>query len=62
MRALILEECTWKKSELNTILPENADSRKSVLMHKNRNRLFVEMNRGGGYRGTVKGNCPLFIW
>lgn len=47
MRATMWNECTWKQSELNTVLPVNADSRKSVLAHKNRIKMFVKMNMGG---------------
>ena len=54
VRNSILSRCTWKMTELNAVLPENADSRKSVLAHKNRAQFFDILKIGGGISSLLK--------
>lgn len=41
----VKDSMIFKENEVDEILPKSADSRKSVLMHKNRTKFFKKLNR-----------------
>lgn len=54
LRDLIADSCTWKKSDIDILLPPNSDSRRSVNAHKNRDILFKRLDRKYGICELLK--------
>lgn len=58
LKELINDSCMWKKSVLDTILPLDADSRRSVSEHVNRKKFFKLLNKDKSISDLLKATKP----
>lgn len=58
LKEFINDSCIWKKSVLDTILPLDADSRRSVSQHVNRKKFFKLLNKDKSIYDLLKVTKP----